>query len=438
MNWGYYLLVIIVFIGATYTVIPDMFLHRLGIGSWKRQYTPGVAITFDDGPNSETTPQILDILDEYKVKATFFVTGENAIRYSNLVKEIKQRGHHIGAHSNSHRYAWFMSPMQTWRDWEECVSIIENLTGTAVQWVRPPWGTFNLVTWLWIKVRKKRAVLWNVEGHDWKVRRNPEQIASSILRKTKEGSILVLHDAGGEKGAPENTVRALKTICRKIVEEQKLPLVKLEFPDWPWWRRLVFALWEKWERFFARIYHVERINSTNFLRLSKTIYKGPNLYTSDGRLLAKAGDKVGEIHFESGRLRGNENDIQKAAVRALRLARESLPELARYIVENPEYKNIEVFFGLTMINRGVKGLGFSVQDISIKGLKRGVYLLQKVIKWIYGPTRKVRGSKHPGDQPKIVWISRQQLLERWFPTNDELLENLSESPGIHSGDEASH
>ena len=423
MAWGYYLPVIIVFIGALYTVIPDIFLHRLGIGSWKCQYTPGVAITFDDGPDPETTPQILDILDDFKVKATFFITGINAIRYPDLVKEIQKRGHQIGAHSLFHRYAWFLLPMQTWREWEECISIIENLTGMEVQWVRPPWGTFNLVTWLWIKARKKKAVLWNAEGHDWQARRSPEQIASHVLCGTREGSIVVLHDAGGEKGAPKNTVRALKIICRRIIEEQKLPLVNLEFPDWPWWRRLIFSLWEKWERLFARIYQVERINSTNFLRLSKTIYDGPNLYTSDGRLLAKAGDKVGEIHFESGRLRGNENDIPKVALQALRLARKSLPELARYIVKNPEYKNIEVFLGLTLINRGVKGLGFTVQDISIKGLKRGVYFLQKLIMWVYYPNRNNLSHKLSKDQPKLVWISRQQLLERWLPTEEEVATN---------------
>ncbi|MGE5544921.1 MAG: polysaccharide deacetylase family protein, partial [Bacillota bacterium] len=331
MNWIYYVLFFVTFSGSLYTIIPDLFLHRLGIGSRKRQYSPGIAITFDDGPDPETTPKILDVLEQYRVPAVFFVTGENAARYPDLIREIREKGHQIGGHSMRHRYAWFMFPFETWREWEECITTIEKLTGEPVQWVRPPWGTFNLATWLWIKIRKKQAVLWNVEGHDWHVRRSPEQIASRVLRKAKEGSIIVLHDAGGETGAPKNTVEALKIICREVVEIQKLPLVKLEFPDWSWRRRLIFALWEKWECCFSRIYHIERINSTNFLRLSKAVYNGPSLYAGDGRLAAKTGDIVGEIHLDSRRLMDNGPDIQKAALRALRLARESLPELAQYI-----------------------------------------------------------------------------------------------------------
>lgn len=400
---------------AVYTVIPDLFLHRLGIGSWKRQYTPGVALTFDDGPNPEITPQILDILDEYRVPAAFFVTGENAGRYPDLIREIHNRGHQIGAHSLSHKYAWFLSPRQTWREWEECVRVIQDLTLKTVEWVRPPWGTFNLVTWLWLKARKKQAVLWSVEGHDWQRHRSPEQIAERIMRHTREGSIIVLHDAGGEKGAPENTVAALKIICRKIIEEQKLPLVRLELPDWPWWRRVIFVLWEKWERLFARIYNVERINASNFLRLSKTTYNGPDLFAGDGRVLARTGDQVGEIHFESGRIRRTESDVQRAALGTLRLAREALPELARYVVDNPEYKEVEVFLGLTLIHRGVKGFGFNVQDIPVKEFRHGVYFLQKLIMWIYNPIRKKHADRRHSDKMKLVWIARQELLQRWLP-----------------------
>jgi peptidoglycan-N-acetylglucosamine deacetylase len=64
MVWGYNLLLLVLSTSSLYTIIPDIFLHRLGIGSWKRQYTSGVALTIDDGPNPEVTPDILDILDK--------------------------------------------------------------------------------------------------------------------------------------------------------------------------------------------------------------------------------------------------------------------------------------------------------------------------------------------------------------------------------------
>lgn len=415
MGWMGYVAPAVIILWAVYTVIPDFFLHRLGIGSRKRQYTPGVAITFDDGPDPETTEKILDILEEHNAAAAFFITGENALRFPDLVREICRRGHRVGAHSRHHRYAWFRSPVATWRDWEECLSIIENLTGETVPWVRPPWGTFNLVTWLWIKFRKKQAVLWNVEGHDWQCRQSPEKITARVLEKIREGAIIVLHDAGGEKGATENTVKALPDICRRIAEEKKLPLVRLEFPQWPLWRRIIFVAWEKWEQFFARIYHVERINSTNFLRLSITDYHGPELFEEDGGLLARSGDKVGEIHFDSARLQGKENNVQKVAIRALRMAKASLPELAVYVAEKPEYKEIKVFLGLTLINRGVKGLGFQVQDMPKTGFTTAIGLLQKVIKWVYNPSSRTAAGRLSHEQPKLVWISKRQLFEKWLP-----------------------
>lgn len=420
MSWGYGLhdvimfLAVIIFFVAVYTVIPDLFLHRLGIGAWKRQYTPGVAITFDDGPDPVYTPQILDVLARHQVSAAFFVIGEKAAKYPELVKMIIERGHKIGAHSQHHRYGWFMSPWKTWRDWEECLTTLERLTGEVVEWVRPPWGTFNLITWCWIKIRRKQAVLWNVEGRDWLAGRSPEEIATSVLLRVNEGSIIVLHDAGGEPNAPANTIKALDIICRNIVEDQKLPLAALEFPRWPGRRRLAFWLMEKWEHLFARIYNIERISSTNALRLSKTRYSGPDLYDADGCLLAKSGDYVGELHLDNVRWLGTETDIQKIALRGLRMTRDSLPALTLYAAENPDYEGIQVFLGLTLLYRGVKGLGFHIQDLPVNWHNRLVGFMQKFVMWFYGPGIKKTG-KSRQTRLKLIWISRQQLMETWMP-----------------------
>ena len=391
-----------------------MFLHRMGIGSWKRQYTPGVAITFDDGPNPEITPRIIDVLEKHGATATFFVTGENAARFPDLIRKIKSCGHQIGAHSQSHSNAWFMSPWKTWREWKECVRTIENLTEETVCWVRPPWGNFSLSTWIWILRYRKRAVLWNVEGHDWESRRSPEQIAARILSRVREGSIVVLHDAGENNRSQEATVRALDIICQRVREIKKLPLVRLEFPKWPWRQRFILNIWEVWERYYERLYHVERISSINIFRLSKGQYKGPHLYDNRGHLMAKAGDTAGEIHLTSSRLQGSSLDVHKIALRTIRLARESLPEMARYVAENPKYKDINFFWGLTMIH-GAERFGFYVKEIPFTGFNLGVYFLQKIIVWVYNPSRKVRATRSKENKPKLVWINRQQLFDRWLP-----------------------
>jgi len=399
---------------AFYTVFPDILLHYLGVGSWRRQYTPGVAITFDDGPNPDITPQILDILARHQCQATFFIVGRRAAQYPELVQLIKSRGHRIGAHSYQHRYAWFMSPWATWRDWERSVAILEDITGEKVDWIRPPWGTFNLVTWLWLQIRHKRAVLWNVDGHDWSARTNPDMILRRILKKIGPGSIILLHDAGGDAGAPKNTLAGLDGLCRRIVEEKKLALVKLDFPDWPPVRRAVFTLWSKWENIFAQLSNVERISSSNVFRLSRRRYQGAAVYDPDGRLVARPGDMMGELHFDSLRLQVSGKSVTQTAIRVLSLVRNSLPELAKYIHNNPDYKGIELIAGVTLIHQGASRLGFQVQDLPDSWSLRVIGFAQKVIMRVYHSDQPPESHKIGNQKPKLVWMSRQQLLDRYL------------------------
>ena len=410
MGWGYVLLSCILGGVAVYTVIPDLFLHRLGIGSWKRQYSPGVALTFDDGPDPDFTPRILETLQRQEVKATFFVVAEKAKRYPELIRRMQEEGHQIGVHSFNHRYAWFTSPGRTRREWTESVRCLELLTGSKITWLRPPWGTFNLMTWWWLKQNKMRAVLWNAEGHDWEVRRTPEEITERILKSTDEGTIVVMHDSGGQQGAQKNTILALEKLCERIVKERKLPIVPLEFPDWPLKKRLVFQVWEMWGHYYAREHHVERVDAMNIFRLEKTRYEGPDLFAEDGMLLATKGDSVAEIHLDNIRLQAKGQDMQKTALKVLRQSRESLPGLIRYIAQDPTYDNIKVFVAQTLLYRGVKGFGFSIQDLPDTWKSRGVAWLQRRVMRVYHPAGKERENGRLGNKTRLVWISREKLL----------------------------
>ena len=410
MSLGYMLLSFVLGGVALYTVIPDLFLHRLGIGSWKRQFGPGVTFTFDDGPDPEFTPRILEVLKKYQVSATFFVVAEKAKRYPHLIRQIKAEGHLIGVHSLNHRYAWFTSPWRTSREWTESVRILEQLLDNKITWIRPPWGTFNLMTWWWLKRHKMRAVLWNAEGHDWEARRSPEEITERILKQTNEGTIVVLHDSGGDFGACENTILALERLCEQIVKTLKLPLVPLEFTDWKLGQRLAFRAWEKWEHFYARRHHIERIDAANIFRLEKSRYDGPSLYSEDRKLLAEKGDPVAEIHFDNIRLQAKGQDTQKIALKAMRQIRESLPGLARYVAKDPTYDNIKIFVAQTLFHRGVKGFGFNVQDLPYTRKGRGIAWLQKTIMRIYHPAGKNRKNERLGNKTMLVWISRERLL----------------------------
>lgn len=127
MFWAVMVIGFILICAALYTIIPDLFLHRLGFGSWKRQYSPGVALTFDDGPDPMITPRLLEVLKRRKLSVTFFVIAEKAAKYPELIRQMVKEGHQIGVHSLSHHYAWFTSPWKTAREWTESVRILEQL-----------------------------------------------------------------------------------------------------------------------------------------------------------------------------------------------------------------------------------------------------------------------------------------------------------------------
>ncbi|HWP96671.1 MAG TPA: polysaccharide deacetylase family protein [Syntrophomonadaceae bacterium] len=419
MNLGINLMLILLLFFFIYDVIPELFFHWLGIGSWKRQYGPGVALTFDDGPHPEITPQILEVLARHKVTATFFIVGEMAVRHPELIAQIVSQNHRIGAHSQHHRHAWIMSPWASWRDWNQSIATLELLTGQPVEWVRPPWGAFNLASWFWIMLNRKRVVLWNADGRDWRGQQTPDKITTRILDKVDEGSIVLLHDAGGDLDAPGHTLQALDQICRRIVEEKKLPLRDLEFPDWSSWRRGTFRIWEKWEHLFSRIYHLQRIDAYNVFRICRTRYKGPALLDQDGQVVAREGDLVAELHLDNIRMQGKSSNPNVIAVQALRQTRESLPNVARFVSKAPDYRGINIFQGLTVIHQGVKGLGFTVQEVPGSWYNTAIGLLQGTVGQVYRPWDKTRKQTKMRTTTKMVWISRQALLNRWMPADDE-------------------
>lgn len=395
-----------------YLFLPEIMLHILGIGSWKRQYSPGVSITFDDGPDPQYTPRLLTILAQQNIQACFFLTGEKAQKYPYIVKMIQKEGHLIGSHGYRHKHAWLMSPYQTWENWKKGMEVLQNITGCEPEYIRPPWGGFNLSLYCWSIANHKKIIGWNAKGKDWKGNRLSSKIISAILQKTSEGTIILLHDSGGEPGAPNNTLSCLEDLIQKIRNVYKLPIVPLQLPDWPLTRRISFCLWEKWEHLYAKINHISRIDDQNLFRLSLSSYRGPDLFNEKGILLATKGDQIGEIHFDNIRFQSVGLDLQKAGIRALKQVRLSLPTLARYIAIHPDFKNVKVYIGITMLNKGAKGLGFNVQDYPYHN-GRFIGLLQKMLVHIYHPAGNKRKTVSLGTKPKLVWISREKLIEKY-------------------------
>lgn len=404
---------------SVYYLIPEFIIHYLGIGTWRRQYSPGVCLTFDDGPDPEYTPLLLDELKKNNVRACFFVLGEKAEKYPELVIRIHQDGHIIGSHGYYHRHAWRISPAKTWRYWDRSLSVIERIIGQEPEIIRPPWGSMDLGLYLWCLLNKKKIVSWDVSVKDWKVQNTPEKIVKIIDRKASEGSIVLMHDSGGETGAPSNTVRCIGQLCRHIREVQKLPIVELRFPSWSIFRRLVFRIWEKWERLYAKINNIQRIDDHNLFRLGLKHYQGPDIQNDQGEILATKGDLIGEIHFDNIRFQLIGSDLHNLGLRALKQVRQSLPSVAKFITENPEYNEVKVYLGVTLLNKGAKGLGFNVQELnSSEGRILGFF--QKILMLIYHPSGR-RNTESLGDKPKIVWISKEKLIEKYFLRDKALI-----------------
>ena len=152
--------------------------------------TKKIAITFDDGSHPYYTEQLLDGLKERGVKATFFVTGMHVEQYPDVIKRMHNEGHLIGNHTYSHVQLNGSNRNDFKQELIRTNEVIEELTGQEVQYVRPPYGT-------WDKKFEKELnmfpVLWTVDPLDW-CSSNVSCIVQSVVSKVKENSIILMHD----------------------------------------------------------------------------------------------------------------------------------------------------------------------------------------------------------------------------------------------------
>lgn len=173
-----------------------------------------VALTFDDGP-SESTPEILKVLAEYTVPATFFVCGASVRRLPNVVRETVTAGHEIGNHSDSHEPFWFRRPKFIYNELFRAQEAIQTASGVSPRLMRVPYG----VRWFGLREAQRRleltGVMWTVIGLDWRL--DSGAVARRVLHKTVNGAILCLHDGRGSENKPD--IRVTVEAVRLIVPE---------------------------------------------------------------------------------------------------------------------------------------------------------------------------------------------------------------------------
>jgi len=154
---------------------------------------PVVALTFDDGPHALYTAEILDILNEHNVKATFFVVGYNVRLYKDLVRDIYMSGHEIGNHSYSHEPFSKMSNEDILVDLARSQKILKEITGVYPKYFRPPYGRLTQSQEAFVSGYFDELIKWSLDPKDWEEDAKSGTILVSILEDVQPGDIVLLH-----------------------------------------------------------------------------------------------------------------------------------------------------------------------------------------------------------------------------------------------------
>lgn len=408
-----------------YALAPTILIRlgRMGAVARAARGYGRVALTFDDGPDPIYTPQILDILNRYQVKACFFVVGSKVRQYPDLTRQILQAGHTIGNHGFRHKAIWLLSPRATRREITETDLAIEELTGHKALFCRPAWGLFNLFSVWYCRLKGRKIILWTYMSWDWTKKATPESICRKVLGRIKDGSILLLHDSdsapGAAKGSPAQVVEALPCILDGI-EEKGLRVSALEeiiiLKKKPALRKLLQRLWSHADKLVHRLSGITDMPGSKIWRIALRRYRGREWTMRDGSVL-KPGEHYLELHVNNDRLLAltDENaSVERATLIARREVLDGLPPLAEYLDREKKLENVSVVMGITILHRGLGRIGFAVAD-----MKPG---LSKTLTGWY--ERWLLGVFHPGGfkkqksyreklTPKYVIITRQELMKRF-------------------------
>ncbi len=179
-----------------------------------------IALTIDDGPDPVVTPKVLDILDHYSVKATFFCIGEKAASHPELCREIVSRGHAVENHSQHHRHHFsLLGYAGLMRELEKAQSTLTKVTGQNPLFFRAPAGLRNPFLDPVLAKLNLRLASWSVRAYDTR-NGDAERIAQKLLRGLKEGAILLLHDGNSARTQDGKPVilEALPVILSKARE----------------------------------------------------------------------------------------------------------------------------------------------------------------------------------------------------------------------------
>jgi len=154
-----------------------------------------IYLTFDDGPIPEVTEFVLDQLNLFKAKATFFLIGENIKKHPEVFSRIIVEGHRIGNHTMNHLKARKSTFSEYVENVQECEEKISEHTEINDKLFRPPYGQLSKSKLTALRKRGYQIILWDVLSKDWDKKTTPEQCFENVINNSKSGSIIVFHDS---------------------------------------------------------------------------------------------------------------------------------------------------------------------------------------------------------------------------------------------------
>lgn len=177
-----------------------------------------VALTFDDGPDADTTVQVLDILKKHKVKATFFVIGKRVEEEKKVLKRMVDEGHIIGNHSWSHPDLVKLSTDEVDKELSQVEDLVFQIADYKMSLFRSPYGSLTRENVKQVADRGYKIIAWNVDSLDWKGLSKAE-VQTNILENLRNGSIVLQHSAGGPGEDLSGSVQALPVIIETLKKE---------------------------------------------------------------------------------------------------------------------------------------------------------------------------------------------------------------------------
>ncbi len=181
-----------------------------------------VYLTFDDGPVPEATPWVLDLLDKYKIKASFFCVGDNVRKYPQIYNDLIQRGHSVGNHTFNHLNAFSTKPIDYFNNIEKASSYINS------NLFRPPRGFIKKSHYKLVK-QKYKTVMWTVLSVDYDKNVKVDKCVKNVVNNVQSGSIIVFHDSiKAWKNMHQALPRVIENLLQRGFQFEVLPYSKIQ------------------------------------------------------------------------------------------------------------------------------------------------------------------------------------------------------------------